>query len=178
MKPFRLNIIGNICSGKTELINLIKKDFEIADYFSIDEYRKKYGSFDKNSDALVWERFTEDCLESPFSVVESSGTSINFKHLRGIARTNVIVVLLECPTHICLERFKKRPVSNSQISRKFNIEDSAEYIEKKLTNVSADLVLNSAIDPKILYAQLMQAKLQFMPKTILAMMTEYSELNK
>jgi dephospho-CoA kinase len=178
MKPFRLNIIGNICSGKSELIDLIKKDFENAEYFSIDEYRKEHGSFDKNSDALVWERFIEDCTESPFSVTESSGTSRYFKHIRGIARANVIVVLLECPDYISLDRFKKRPISNSQISKKFNIVDSVEYIEKKLKNVSVDLILNSLNTPQTLYSQLMHARLQFHGKTISETMTEYNELNK
>jgi dephospho-CoA kinase len=148
-----INIIGNICSGKTTLVESLKDDFSKANFFSIDEYREKYGSFDAISDQLTGERLLKDIKNSRFSIVESSGAGKLFTNIKRISQTEVFTFMVICPSDICLERYQKRPKKDLQISDRFNIEDSLYYIERKLLSINPNYLINGKQQPEMAYRE-------------------------
>lgn len=153
MRNVIINIVGNICSGKTTLVESLKDDFSKANFFSIDEYRIKYGSFDAISDQLVQERLLTDVKNSRFSIVESSGAGKLFTRLKNIQQTEVFTFMVICASDICLERYKKRPKKDLQINEKYDIEDSLYYIERRLLSIKPDYLINGKQHPDIVYRE-------------------------
>jgi nicotinamide riboside kinase len=108
-EKFTINIIGNICSGKSTLIEKVKAQTNDVSFFSIDEYRKRYSDGSAHYDALCWERMIENVAKSEIAIVESSGVSKYFNNLCTIPDRNVITILLEIDTYSSLMRYKSRP---------------------------------------------------------------------
>ena len=153
MRKIIINIVGNICSGKTTLIESLKDDFYNTNFFSIDEYRIKYGSFDAISDQLVIEQLLKDVQSSPFSIVESSGVGKLFNQLKKIPQTEIYTFMLDCGSDICLDRYKKRPKKYLQINERFEIEESLNYIERRLLSINPDYIINGIQLPEMIYRE-------------------------
>ncbi|GGD45073.1 hypothetical protein GCM10011514_06390 [Emticicia aquatilis] len=108
MKKTLIHVIGNIAAGKSSLIETIKPQFQDAQFFSIDEYRKVYGSWVEDYEGYSWRKLVEDLIKSPFAILETSGTSRYVPLLEKEFDGRVIRIIVKTPIDLCLKRFIDR----------------------------------------------------------------------
>lgn len=147
-KPILINIIGNICSGKSTLMDKLVDVFPEAHFLKIDEYREKYQAHDPFSDNNAWEHLIEDAITKNFVFVESTSSSVNYKLLQEKFPGKILTILLSANISICLYRYSKRK-NLLQISKKFGIEPSMKYIQNSifiLSQKSDNLVILNSND--------------------------------
>lgn len=145
MSKILINIVGNICSGKSTLVRGLKEKLPTANFYSIDEYQFKYKSSNATDNRAVWLKFIEDISKSDFAIVESTGASSSFNKLNFVfEKLNgvVFIVKISCKKEICHQRFIKRGSNNLQIATKFRIEDSLNHIENILEDTHFDFELD------------------------------------
>ncbi len=145
MQKTLIHIVGNICSGKTTLVDSIKPYFPTAFFYSIDEYRLKYNADSMSNDAFAWQAIQRDILKANFAILESSGASKYVESIHEdfkIRGGRIITIKIACNTEICLERFRLRPSKSLQITDRYNIEQSIEYISTRLALLPSNDVID------------------------------------
>lgn len=124
-----ISFVGNICTGKTTVSKKIA-DYFTCNCYSIDEYRIKYSAFEKISEAVAWDKMTDSIKNENIAVVESSGLSINIRHIYRLF-DKVIVIKLFSPESVILKRIEERK-QNGYVSVPFCFDSQYETKEKKV----------------------------------------------
>ena len=150
-----INIIGNICSGKTTLIEKLKSEISNASFFSIDEYRKRFSDGSASADSNCWERMIADVARADIAIVESTGVSQHYYRLRNIPDRNTITVLIDCDADTCLRRYEARPKNGLGIGLHFTIRESLSYIERRLQVVNSHIDIDGLNDEMTVFRHFM-----------------------
>lgn len=146
-----INIIGNIGSGKSTLIEKLKSEFNNCFFFQIDSYREEYYSNSSSMDSYCWFRMIEDVEKTQIAIVESTGTSMHFDTLCSVLNRDVLTVELACEDATCSERVKFRKSNGFQIGQAFSLEQSITYISRKLSYITAKSVIDANVDKETVY---------------------------
>lgn len=145
MQKLLVNIIGNIGVGKTTLLNAIKPQFKQADYFHIDQYRKKYKADTFVKEQITWEHLRQDIHNSQLAILESSGTSLSLESLiKSFKFTGgkVITILIDGTPEECLRRATHRGFENPYFTKAYSLEDSILHINQQLQKITPDHTIN------------------------------------
>ena len=145
-----ISFVGNICTGKTTVSKMIA-DYFTCNCYSIDEYRIKYSAFDKIFEAVAWDKMTDSIKNENIAVVESSGLSINIRHIYRLF-DKVIVIKLFSPETIILKRIEERKL-NGYVSVPFCYDSQYETkemkvrkIEKLVSKLKFDFCINTDLN--------------------------------
>ncbi|MHA1730848.1 MAG: hypothetical protein ACTSU5_02845 [Promethearchaeota archaeon] len=109
----KILVIGNICSGKTRLIDdIVTKGWVGAmPVVSIDEMRSQHGDGTISGEYLAWYYFLKTCSQPCPQVIEFSGGGAH-KHAVLLALLEaglpVKVILLDVPLEICEKRVSEK----------------------------------------------------------------------
>lgn len=139
-------IIGNICSGKTSLINSLNIGGKWK-AMAIDEYR--HGVQNKHEDAMVWKNFIELAAITEHAIIESSGASIYYPKLIEAlqkAGSKITVIKITIPVSYCIARYHQRAENGLFFSKVFHVVDSVNYIHEKLKEVECHIELDGRYD--------------------------------
>lgn len=139
-------IIGNICSGKTSLINSLNLG-EKWKAMAIDEYRQ--GVQNKYEDAAVWKNFIELAAITEHAIIESSGASIYYPQLiQALQKAGSIITVIKItiPVSYCIARFEQRADNRLYFNKAFHVVDSINYIHEKLKEVKCHIEIDGRYD--------------------------------
>ncbi|MEI6821467.1 MAG: hypothetical protein WCL51_06000 [Bacteroidota bacterium] len=145
-----ISFVGNICTGKTTASKMIA-DYFTCNCYSIDEYRIKYSAFDKIFEAVAWDKMTDSIKNENIAVVESSGLSINIRHIYRLF-DKVIVIKLFSSEAVILKRIEERKLNGyvrvpfcygSQYEPK---EIKVRKIEKLVSKLKFDFCINTDVN--------------------------------
>lgn len=103
----RIFVFGNINSGKSTLVDLLKSRHNNYCDLRIDDFRKKYGKGDFESDKYAQEMFVQSVVKHKNAIVEATGLGPLGKMLENSFRDLFGVILyVETPISVCLERIQ------------------------------------------------------------------------
>ncbi len=145
MQKLLINVIGNTGVGKTTLLNALKPQFKEADYFHIDQYRKKYKADTFLKEQLTWEHLRQDVHNSQLAILESSGTSLN---LESIIKTfkftggKVITVLINGTPEECERRATQRGFESPYFPKGYTLQQSIQHIDQQLQKIIPDYTIH------------------------------------
>lgn len=153
-----ISVIGNICTGKSIVCNVLMTKLKGFKYYSIDEYRSKTPSTIKGEEkawATMLNDFHRDSIEY-HALLETSGVS---KHIQKFYNRHraMRIIKLECDPYFIFERFDKRGFKN-KLPYNYTFDESYSYIDEKLKTVYSDHVFNSSYDtPEEITSQIITA---------------------
>lgn len=132
-------IIGNVCSGKSKIVDLLLKELIDYQYISIDNYRKKYNPYGlKSREFYVYEYLAYDIENNRKIIYECTGASVKFPEVLAKVKRERLIIKLLCSQPTCLARYHQR-TEQKIFPYKMKIENSLWHIEQKLLTIKADL---------------------------------------
>ncbi len=103
----RIFVFGNINSGKSTLVDLLKNKYKNYSDLRIDDFRIKYGKGDFESDQYAQEMFVQAVVEHKNAIVEATGLGPLGKKLeKSFMDLFGVILYVETPISICLERIQ------------------------------------------------------------------------
>jgi predicted nucleotidyltransferase len=103
----RIFVFGNINSGKSTLIDLVKKKYKNYNDLRIDNFRRKYGKGDIESDNYAQEMFVQSIKEHKNAIVEATGLGpLGHKLERSFHDLFGIIIYIDTPVSVCLDRIQ------------------------------------------------------------------------
>ncbi|MBF9018491.1 MULTISPECIES: hypothetical protein [unclassified Oceanispirochaeta] len=110
----RIFIFGNINSGKSTLLDVLKIRYPQYSILRIDDFRRKYGKGDIESDLYAQEMFVQAVLEHENALVESTGLGPLGQRLKEAFHGLLGVILyVDTPIYLCLERIDPEKFKNT-----------------------------------------------------------------
>ena len=140
-----ISFVGNICSGKSTISNIVAKTLAI-EVFSIDEFRKKHQAFLINGEWAAWDDLKQSISGKEIAILESSGLSQNVRDIYSFF-DETIIVLIDCPSNILIKRIAEREASNYE-PVPFCYARKTESVEKRVADFGK---LLSAIKPNFIF---------------------------
>ena len=140
------SFIGNICSGKSTVSEIVSKELNI-NHYSVDKYRVKHNAYLITEEWSAWDELTNAISKQNTALLESSGLSQNLTDIYKLF-DKVVIILFECPKEILIERIVRRNNSNySKIPFCYKTDQPIEVIvsnfETKLEKITPDFTFNS-----------------------------------
>lgn len=109
----RIFVFGNINSGKSTLVDLLKNKYKNYSDLRIDDFRIKYGKGNFESDKYAQEMFVQSVKKHKNAIVEATGLGPLGKMLENSFRDLFGAILyVETPTSVCLERIQPEKFNN------------------------------------------------------------------
>ena len=175
----RLFVLGNINSGKSFLVEKLKKVFPNYHVLKIDDYRIQNCDGTIEKEELLWETFPQEILKYKNVIVElSGGGKVSENILNSLDKNSFIVLKINAPLNVCLSRsdaskFEKIPyphypymgtITDTILTIDKNMLDGC--IERIWNKALAIISTNSNIDVNML--PLSQYEMIFMLKEVLS----------
>lgn len=140
--------MGNIASGKSTVMAILKNRLPQYCYLSTDDVRRSSG------DTPITERQIGDIIINEFHhdliMIELTGVGNNYSRIKSeLKRLNFCItqILLNCKPHICWLRYDERKRSGYKAFAMFNnpghIKESIYAFEEMLHNKSYDLEIDT-----------------------------------
>ena len=107
----KIMVFGNICSGKSYLVNEVDGMFPGFEIVSVDDFRRRYGDGSMESEKRAKEVFLNAIVDGENQIVEAMGTGDTGEAIRERVQNfseNVFVIILTTALPVCLERLSKR----------------------------------------------------------------------
>ncbi len=102
----KIVVIGNICAGKSTLVNQIEKGYRIV---KIDDLRKKFGNGSFSKEYYCWALFLEACEDKSDAILEFTGCGIHIYAIKeALSDKDVKIIFVKTPLSICQERAKNK----------------------------------------------------------------------
>jgi adenylate kinase family enzyme len=153
----KILVFGNLASGKSSLSNRLNARFPIFERVCIDNFRLQYGDGTLEKEKLAKRLFLSAIRPQKPQIIEATGVGETGEALRAklatLTRETKIVILLQTPLTVCLERLKLRiaqgavvpypappqeMISLAQVTQ--NILDSQAFRQSWLHNVEMQWV--------------------------------------
>jgi len=98
-------VLGNINSGKSFLVEKLKKVFPNYHVLKIDDYRIQNCDGTIEKEELLWETFPQEILKYKNVIVElSGGGKVSENILNSLDKNSFIVLKINAPLNVCLSR--------------------------------------------------------------------------
>ncbi len=103
----RIFVFGNINSGKSTLIDLLKRRYSNYYDLRIDNFRKQYGKNDFESDKYAQEMFVKSVVKHKNAIVEATGLGpLGAMLEKSLKDLFGVIIYIETPVSVCLERIQ------------------------------------------------------------------------
>lgn len=110
----RIFIFGNINSGKTTLLDVLKIRYTQYSILRIDDFRRKYGKGDYESDLYAQDMFVQAVIGHENALVEATGLGPLGQRLKEAFNGFFGVILyVDTPIALCLERIDPEKFMNT-----------------------------------------------------------------
>jgi len=104
------SFVGNVCSGKSTVSEIVAKKHSIALY-SIDEYRIKHNAVLISEEWAAWDDLKNGISKENIAILESSGISQNINEIYSLF-DKVIIIMMDCHVDVLFQRINEREQSN------------------------------------------------------------------
>lgn len=102
----KILVIGNICSGKSTLINQIGRGYRIV---KIDDLRKAYGDGSFSKEYYCWSQFLEACEDNSDAILEFTGCGVHIHAIKeALSDKDLKMVFVKSSSSTCQERAKRK----------------------------------------------------------------------
>lgn len=126
----RLFVVGNISSGKSFLIEKIKKVLPEYEVLKIDDYRTNHCDGSLEAELKMWKDFPREIIKYCNVIVELSGGGEVTKNINELLKENsFLTIYVDTDVETCLERSKNKDFSKIPYPKEFS-ESIEEIIER------------------------------------------------
>ena len=145
----RIFVLGNISSGKSYLIEKLKKVLPNYKILKIDEYRINNCDGSLESELKMWNEFPHEVLKYNDVIIELTGAGdIANNVIDSLEENSFLVLKVNTNVNKCIERSKDKDFSHIPYPKEFNqpIEETIKQLGEKFSNGSIDSSWSKALN--------------------------------
>lgn len=140
-------VIGNICSGKSSLVNALRTRYKELTPLILDDYRRKYGDGSKEGENEAFAQLVAASKAAHLGVAEMTGAGKNYAYYLGELRKahkRILIVKLEAETKLLMKRLENR--ENEPVPLPWQLDPfySIATLSNRLPEVYSDYTYNTA----------------------------------
>lgn len=151
-------IIGNICTGKSSLVNALRTRYKEAVPLVLDDFRRKYADGSKPGENEAFAQLVAASKAANLGIAEMTGAGKNYAYYLGELRKahkRILIIKLEADTQLLMKRLEKRKTEAVPLPWSLDPFYSIATLSNRIPSVYADYSYDTAkLSPHEIAAEL------------------------